>query len=189
VTFAIINPFDGEQLHPLEDRLGVKCFCAQNPQFASMCPIHNPRDLVAAVERAHADVEQEIEDEKAGVVERMEKDHEEMLSNIVDKLKDAFGVERVGALDEEGVLAMIDAADTKIRDFRAGLAEKMQEALGSDVVVEADDEGLTQAVNQLAANAERGTDGDLVTAATTCARLLNSVLAKRAAVDANKVKA
>ena len=186
--FAIINPFDGEQLHPLEDRLGLRCFCAQNPKLAHMCPVHNPRDLVDAIERQHESVAKEIEDAEEDVRATRDGEQEEVLGNICDKLRDAFGVEREGALDEDGVLAMIERADTKVQDFRNELAAKMQEALGC-VVVEADDDGLRQAVAQLAANAELGLgklDEDLVTATTTCARLLNAVLAKHAAVAANK---
>lgn len=190
--FAIINPFDGEQLHPLEDRLGLRCFCAQNPKLAHMCPVHNPRDLVDAVERQQKDETQAIDDAVDAARETRDEEHEEVLGNICDKLKEAFGVEREGALDEDGVLAMIERADTKVQDFRKELADKMQEALGGNLVVEADDTGLLQAVAQLAANAELGLgklDEDLVTATTTCARLLNAVLAKHAAVAANeKVK-
>lgn len=184
--FAIINPFDGEQLHPLEDRLSLKCFCAQNPKLAHMCPVHNPRDLVAAIERRQEDVAQEVERAEDAVRETRDEEHEAVLATICDRLKEAFGVEREGALDEDGVLAMIERADTKVQDFHKELADKMQEALGGNLVVEADEQGLTQAVAQLAANAERcsgSLDKDVLAAATTCARLLNAVLAKQAAAS------
>ncbi|MBU1767890.1 MAG: hypothetical protein KJ648_07300 [Candidatus Omnitrophica bacterium] len=185
--FAIINPFDGEQLHPLEDRLSLKCFCAQNPKLAHMCPVHNPRDLVAAIERQQEDVAQEVERAEDAVRATKDEEHEEVLGNICDKLREAFGVAREGgALDEDVVLAMIERADTKVQDFHKELADRMQEALGGNLVVEADEQGLTQAVAQLAANAERcsgSLDKDVLAAATTCARLLNAVLAKQAAAS------
>ncbi len=86
--FSFVDPFDQQALNVLEDKLGVRCSCAQrgNPTY---CDIHNGARLVDALDRADfagpAEVERRIEEAK----EKWEAEKDKKVEAAVRRLQEA----------------------------------------------------------------------------------------------------
>lgn len=100
----MIDPFDEQALHVLEDKLELHCFCRGRP--SDFCPIHNGKGIVEALHR-------------------LEEEHEEALTAAREEGAAAKEEELRGELEEarEEAERAEERANEKIEELEDSLFE------------------------------------------------------------------